>query len=128
MSKLRALFATVIAVSCTISARSEPASGSFVDILNIPRVASQLDGKRVSTRGFILLSDMSLDVVSTSSYDKRQVCIGLLLTRERLDQLRKYNETWGTVSGVFSTHYCTGNDFCAYSCGPYTLSNIDIEK
>jgi hypothetical protein len=88
-------------------------------------LANELDGQQVQTTGFVFMNNDSREVVSSLDPDNN-FCVGLLVTEEEFQTLKRYDGKRATVTGIFDKEGCGGLRICHDSCGPYTLSRPKI--
>jgi hypothetical protein len=121
------LFATfVTAVALTVACSSVPKrTTDEVDIRDLPKLARDLDGKRVSTYGLVSVKWSDLNVVSQKD-PEGSTCIGLLIGQDKFETLRKYDGKWLRVTGVLQAQGCGGENFCHDSCGPVAIRDPEL--
>jgi len=117
------LVALVVGIACSASSGVERSRPRFVKISDLPKLAPKLEGKYVSTSGFVRMSDRFQYIASEPNYSRTQICIGLIVDDDEFKSLQPYDGQWKTVAGYFGGHHCVGNELCTASCGPDAIEN-----
>jgi hypothetical protein len=96
-----------------------------VELSEIPDKADWLDGGLVEVEGIVLMSEQSRNVVSSLEVSG-QSCVGLLVTEEEFQSLKKFHMKRSFVAGTFAKEGCAGRRICHDSCGPYAIVHPSI--
>jgi hypothetical protein len=87
---------------------------------------SELDGARVSIRGFARVSNEVIGIKDNS--DVESECVGLLILEDEFDSARAHDRRWVMVTGVFDAEGCDpATHLCHDICGPAVVVEPTFE-
>lgn len=127
-ARLTAILTGFFCAIATFSSGAIADDGRMLRLGEIKRNSTALDGQVVKTTGFLIMRDTDMNIVSSTVQNRKQICIGVLVTETEFSKLNNYDHKWVTLVGTLHRNRCTGQEYCPYSCSSTVFTDVSVKS